>query len=366
MLRLARTCSRLAAATFLGLALSGCATFHGGALPGAPASAKFANVAGARVHYVDEGPTGADRPTVVFIHGFASSLGTWKAMVPKLATDRRVIALDLKGFGWTDRPEGDYSPAAQASLVWALLKERGVDGPVALVAHSWGSSIALAMTLEKPDRVERIALYDAWVYDEQLPTFFYVARAPGVGEALVSAFYEERPDDKIAQAFHDERYVTEELVENVEAQLSRPGTREAALAAIRAMRYDEVQDRYRKIDKPVLLLWGREDRVTKLEFGERLSRELPDARLVVYPGCGHFPMIEAAVPSTRDLIAFLRAAPAPDAAPAKDPAGPSAGAPPPAGAPERAPKDGAVAPDEAPPRPAKDAPPPSPPPAVAP
>lgn len=305
------------AALALSLAVSGCGAFHAGALPETPAAAKFADVAGARVHYVDEG----SGPTVVLIHGFASSLGTWKPLMPPLTRDHRVIALDLKGFGWTDRPAGDYSPAAQADLVWALLKARGVEGPVAIVAHSWGSSVALSMALAKPERVERIALYDAWVYQDQLPTFFLVARAPVVGEALIDAFYDERPDDKMAQAFYDKKYVTEELVENVEQQLSRPGTHAAALAAIRGQRYDEVEAKYATIDKPVLLLWGREDHVTRLEFGERLSRELPNAKLVVYPGCGHFPMIEAKAPSTRDLVEFLR--PAPASAPKVEPAVPT-------------------------------------------
>jgi pimeloyl-ACP methyl ester carboxylesterase len=54
-----------------------------------------------------------------------------------------------------------------------------------------------------------------------------------------------------------------------------------------------------------MLMWGREDVVTTLRYGERLSRELPNSKLVVYPQCGHFPMIEAQSASTADLIAFL-------------------------------------------------------------
>jgi hypothetical protein len=61
----------------------------------------------------------------------------------------------------------------------------------------------------------------------------------------------------------------------------------------------------------VLLLWGREDKITTLAMGERLSKELPKARLVVFPQCGHFPMYEAKLPSTRELVSFL----APDAGP---------------------------------------------------
>jgi hypothetical protein len=63
------------------------------------------------------------------------------------------------------------------------------------------------------------------------------------------------------------------------------------------------------------LLWGREDKVTTLPFGERLVNELPQAKLIVYPRCGHFPMIEAVRPSTRDLLAFLGEMKAPGAKP---------------------------------------------------
>jgi len=287
------------------LSLAGCAVdFHDRPIAGAPKGGAFADVGGASIHYVDEG-AGPGRPTVVLVHGFASSLGVWSGLRKALASEYRVIALDLKGFGHSSRPEGDYSPAAEARIVLDLLEARGVTEKVAIVAHSWGSSVALSAALQAPDRIAKIALYDAWVYEEQLPAFFLWARAEGLGEMLVGAFYDERPDDKMAGAFFDPKYVSEPLIETVEEQLARPGTKAAALAAIRGQRYAEVETRYPTIAQPTLLLWGREDRVTTLPFGERLSKELPNARLAVYPQCGHFPMIEAVAPSTRDLKAFL-------------------------------------------------------------
>lgn len=288
----------MAAVALLGL--SGCLGHHQGALPDEPADATYMQLDQARVRYIDRG----QGPAVVLIHGFAASLNTWDPVVKVLEADHRVIALDLKGFGWSDRPEGDYSPLAQARLVMALMDQLGVER-AAVVAHSWGSSVALALALEAPDRVERLALYDAWIYEEQLPSFFHWARLGGIGEALVWAFYDERADDRMALAFHDPRYVTEALVEDVDATLARPGVKAAALAAIRGQRYAEVQHRYAEIDKPTLLLWGREDQVTLLAFGEALARQLPQARLVVYPRCGHFPMIEARAASTAELRAFL-------------------------------------------------------------
>jgi pimeloyl-ACP methyl ester carboxylesterase len=282
---------------------SGCLAFHRGAMPGEPAEATYADVDGARVRYTDEGKGEA----VVLVHGFASSLETWALVAPRLVAHHRVLSLDLKGFGWTDRPQGDYSPDAEARMVWALLDQRGVE-KTALVGHSWGASVVLAMALQHPERVTRIALYDAWTYQEQLPAFFLWAQADGLGEALVDMFYEQRPDEKLALAFYNQAFLTERLAEEVERATKRPGTKAAALAAIRGMNYFAMQQKYRTLHMPSLLLWGREDSTTTLEFGERLAHDL-NARLVVYPRCAHFPMLEAAEASTDELERFLGGTP---------------------------------------------------------
>lgn len=279
----------------------GCLSYHQGAMPGEPADATYAAVAGARVRYVD---SGGDLPAVVLLHGFASALETWTLVAERLEATHRVIALDLKGFGWTDRPRGDYSPAAQAELVFALLDQLGVRN-ASIVAHSWGSSVALQMALSHPQRVTQLALYDAWVYEEQVPTGFVWARAAGVGELIFGMFYKERPDDKIEGAFHNPDYVTQALVDDVTAALKRPGTTAAALAAVRGQRYREVQQQYGSIAQPVLLIWGEDDAVSTLDVAHRLHTQLPNAQLETFADCGHFPMIEAFEPSTRVLLDFL-------------------------------------------------------------
>jgi pimeloyl-ACP methyl ester carboxylesterase len=284
----------------LWLALSGCLAFHRGPMPGEPKGASYVELNGTRVRYEDVG----EGPPVVLVHGFASSLETWLAVTPALKGQHRVISLDLKGFGWTDRPDGDYSPAAQAALVFALMDHLGVQ-KAAVVGHSWGASVVLRMALEQPERVTRLALYDAWVYEEQVPAFFIWARAGGLGEALFQAFYDERPAEKMANAFYDASLMNEALVEDVERALQRPGTKAAALAAVRGQVYAEVQKRYRTLKQPALLLWGENDRVTPVTVGERLHLDLPNSQLVRYPRCGHFPMLEAAPQSTATLRRFL-------------------------------------------------------------
>jgi pimeloyl-ACP methyl ester carboxylesterase len=286
--------------------LEGCFSFHEGPLPGEPKNASYTKIEGARIRYMDseKDETEHKKPPVVLVHGFASSLDVWATVVPTLKTTHRVVSLDLKGFGWSDRPEGDYSPTAEARIVLGLMTQLGI-AKAAVVGHSWGTSVTLATALLAPERVERIALYDAWVYEEQQPLFFQWSRAPGVGEALFGLYYNQRAEDRLALAFYDNKYVTEGLIEIAYSHLDKPGTMAAHLAAVRGQRYAEIEQRYKTIRQKTLLLYGREDGVTLTKYGERLLRELPTSRMVVYPNCGHFPMLEAASASTRDLHGFL-------------------------------------------------------------
>jgi uncharacterized protein (TIGR04551 family) len=282
------------------LALAACPSFHPAPLPGAPAGETFVDVDGVHVHYREAG----SGPAVVLIHGYGASLESWAGVVPELAQHHRVIAVDLKGFGWTSRPDGDYSPAAQAQLVWDVLDKLGVPD-VAIVGHSWGTSVALSMAVAHPERTLRVALYDAYVYDEQVPSFFRWAQKGGIGEILFSLFYTERIEDRAPLAYYDERWITQPRVERVERDLDRPGTTAAALAVARGHHFAELHERLAQFSRPVLLLWGANDEVTPVSYGYRLANELHDAQIKVYEHCGHIPMVEARSRSTRDLVEFL-------------------------------------------------------------
>jgi pimeloyl-ACP methyl ester carboxylesterase len=280
--------------------LLACASFHPGPLPGAPPDATFADIDGVRLRFEDEG----DGPPILLIHGFGASIETWRHLIPALAQHHRVVAVDLKGFGWSDRPEGDYSPAAQAELIRALLDERGIE-ETAIAAHSWGASVALALANRAPDRVTHLVLYSAYVFEEQIPTFSRWARAGGIGEALFTMFYGERIEDRVASMYYDQSLVTEELIERIEDGIDRPGSMAAALAVVRGQRFAEMEIWYPTIRVPTLIIWGREDRISQPIYGERLARELPRARLISFPQCGHFPMLELPDATNREVLRFL-------------------------------------------------------------
>lgn len=303
--------TRLLAAAALAvttLAAAGCPAFHAQPLPGEPPGGSYAELLDTHVHYrvTPAAPGAPERGVVVLVHGFGATLNEWATVVPALtAAGWRTIALDLRGHGWSSRPDGDYTLDGQARLVLALLDRLGVDR-FALVGHSWGSAVSVDIAAHAPDRVQRLALYNGMFFAAQEPLVFAWSRVPGLGEIIFDVFYPERTDEKLAFAFFDPKpYVTEALVAGTEALLDRPGTSAAALATIRDLDLEALEPTYPQLDRPVLLLWGREDEVTPLEWGERLVNRLPNARLVVFPRCGHLPMVEAAIPSTRELLEFL-------------------------------------------------------------
>ncbi len=286
-----------------------CATFQE---PGEPLGARlgpdarYVHTRSGRSIYTEvRGPAEGTATPVLLVHGFASNHDVWDTLEPGLRERRRTINVDLPGFGWSSRTDGDYSPVALANDLVDVLDAVAPNGPVDVVAHSWGSSVSLALALDHSDRVRRVVLVGAWIYDEQIPPFFRWARLPGVGEMLFSGFYRERPDDRFPSAFEDPSIVSQDLVDAIERSFDRPGTSRAALAAARGQCFLQLQTRYRTVQQPTLLLWGAADHVAQLRFGERLAREIPDARLAVVPAVGHFPMIEAAGVTRREVLTFL-------------------------------------------------------------
>lgn len=317
--RRARRGAVLAGLALLGAGAGACAGWQqpgeslGGPRPGP--HARYIRAISGRTMYVElrGGDANADPaapanalPPVLLVHGFASNHEVWATLEPALRARRRTINVDLPGFGWSERTEGDYSPEALARDLWSVLDALSVP-TVDVVAHSWGSSVSLAFTLARPAHVRRVVLIGAWVYDEQIPPFFRAARVPGIGEALFTAFYRERPEDRFPLAFEDDSVVSQDLVDAIERSLERPGTARAALAAARGQCFRQLEWRYRSVRQPTLLVWGARDNVALPRYGERLMRELPDARLELVPRTGHFPMLEAAGVTRRLVTEFLDA-----------------------------------------------------------
>jgi pimeloyl-ACP methyl ester carboxylesterase len=276
---------------------------HRALVPHAEAS-RFAEVGGVRVHYQEKG----SGPALVLIHGNNSSAYTWKDVFDTLAGEFRVVALDMKGFGFTAKPAGgDYRVEAQAALVVGLMDELKIERAV-LVGSSLGGGVALAAAIDYPERVGGLVLVDSAAFTDPrgaslAPSY---VNWPYVGAAVTALALtsDGLVRDGLRKSFHDQSKVTDERVAAYYLPLTtRAGQRAARL--VRQQRHmARVEQLLGKVTQPALLIWGAEDRLILLEEGRRLRAALPDARLVVFESCGHLPQEEMPERFAREVLAF--------------------------------------------------------------
>lgn len=248
---------------------------------------------------------GDHQETIVYVHGFLSSSTTWKKVLGPASAGRRAIAVDLPGAGFSDRPwPYDYTAGAQALHLWRYLDARGI-GRVVLVGNSLGGAVVLLAAAAKPDRLAALVLIDSAWPGLDIPWQFRVMRAPVAGEVEMELLC--RPVMRLAlrhRVYAVADRVTDQTVADWWDPVPVPGTRRAALAAIRSSPagYGDVT---RHIVAPTLVLWGKNDRMLPLAAGVALAQEIPAARFVALPDAGHVPQEEAPEAFARTVSAFL-------------------------------------------------------------
>ena len=148
--------------TALTLPAAGCLKYQQGRVDYGSASDHFVEIDGQQIRVLDAGKG----DVVLFIHGFGSFIEAWSLVMPAFRKQGyRVVALDLPGFGKSDKINRDYSPHGLAVTVHQVMKKLGIDR-AHVVAHSWGCSVALALARYRPMHVGRLVLTGAWVFDE--------------------------------------------------------------------------------------------------------------------------------------------------------------------------------------------------------
>lgn len=256
---------------------------------------------------------GPDVDVFVLVHGYGASGFTWRHWAPKLAELGHVVLVDLKGFGRAPKPDDDrYGPADQADLVVRLVRERDL-GHVTLVGHSLGGGVVLlaALTLldSEPHRLRRLVIVAGAAYAQRMPPFVSLAEWPTLAPGLFR-LVGARKVVKLAlrSVVYDTSSITDEQVEGYARPLTSPEAARALLAAARTIEPPDLPGivrRYPEVTVPALLLWGRQDRVVPLSVGERLAKDLPDARLRVLERCGHLPAEEHPEESFALVARFL-------------------------------------------------------------
>jgi pimeloyl-ACP methyl ester carboxylesterase len=251
----------------------------------------FIELQGLIVHYRDEGPRDDPVP-VVLIHGTGASLHTWDGWARALRAHRRVIRLDLPGFGLTGpHPQALYSEQSYTQLVLGLLDALKVQR-FALAGNSLGGEVAWRLALEAPQRTQSLVLIDSMGYafePESIPTAFILASLP-LSKTLAQALLPRRlVESSLRSVYGQPERVSAELVERYFLLTLREGNRRALVQRLEQMKPGEAAHRITLLRLPTLILWGEKDRLIPPVNAQHFARDISGSRLVMLPGLGHVP-----------------------------------------------------------------------------
>ena len=245
-----------------------------------------------RIHYQEKG---AGAP-LVLLHGYMASTFAWKDVFDPLSQQFRVIAVDLKGFGFSGKPDGDYTRRAQGDLVVQLLDHLKIDRAI-LCGNSMGGEVSMNAAVRHPDRVSALILVNSGGRHGQWRQFDLAERdrvaghRPGADVAGADFRFDWCATD-CASDFYDNSIVTDEQVAAYYRPLkTRDGQRAAYLAHAQGA-INPIEPEINKIEQPTLIIWGAEDELIPLEAGRRLNSLIAGSRLVVFDKCGHVPQAE--------------------------------------------------------------------------
>jgi pimeloyl-ACP methyl ester carboxylesterase len=234
---------------------------------------------------------------VLFIHGLGGCWQNWLENIPRLAQDRRVVALDLPGFGDSPMPSDEISISGYGEIVVRFARAIGLEEEVDVVGNSMGGFIAAEIGVNHPDFARRIVLCSAAgisITNLKRQPVLTSARIAAAVTNVVLARREQmakRPGLRhlaLAYVFRHPSRIAPDLAYQVMTGTGKPGF----LDALDALTDYDFRDRLDDVKVPVLLVWGREDNLVPVEDADEFERLIPNARKVVLDDTGHVPMLE--------------------------------------------------------------------------
>jgi pimeloyl-ACP methyl ester carboxylesterase len=258
---------------------------------------RLVDVRGVRIHIAEAG----EGEPVILQHGWPQHWYTWRHVIPELARTRRVIAPDLRGFGWSEAPPGAYEKETLATDLVALLDALELDR-VDLIAHDWGGFAGFLAALRAPDRFRRfiaLGIVHPWVQPDpvallkRLPflSYQFILATPLLGELVLTA--SPTPIELLINGGTG-RQIEPEAVRSYARRLQQRSRARATSALYRTFLLREqlaiVQGRYadRRLTVPTRLLVGGRDPVITLEATAGYEDHADDMEVRELAGVGHF------------------------------------------------------------------------------
>jgi pimeloyl-ACP methyl ester carboxylesterase len=274
---------------------------------------KYITLGGHRHRYIESGKS---EHTMLLLHGISSSLEFYEQVIPLLSKSFRVIALDLLGFGLSEKPGNkEYTLELYAALIHEFLEKTGsIGAKLSATGHSMGGKYLLASALLYPGTYHHLVLSntDGFIH---VPAFAGSISLPVVRRVLKTLITGRKMSEKMfALAFHHTRNVDAESYRNNLRTARDPEAFDTVIALNRNlskldMNRTGLRKRLGELKMPILVIWGDHDRYIAPGVAESVKRELPAAKVVMFEECGHAPMLEYPEKFTRTITEFILSEP---------------------------------------------------------
>lgn len=249
----------------------------------------FARVGGVRLGYREAGAG----PPLVLLHGWGGDSRSFFPVQQALAPHVRTLALDFPGFGRSALPPTPWGVDDYAASVIGWLDALGV-ARASFVGHSFGGRVAIVLAATRPERVDKLILVDsAGILPRRTLSYHLKVRAARLARRVLAA----PPLAQARPALERRLYAALGASDYATAGPLRP-------TFVRVVNHD-LRQLLPQISAPTLIIWGENDDATPLADGAIMAREIPNARLVVYRGAGHFAYLDSPDRFAADLRAFL-------------------------------------------------------------
>jgi pimeloyl-ACP methyl ester carboxylesterase len=247
---------------------------------------------------------GQGQPPILLLHGFDSSVLEFRRLLPLLAEKTQAWAVDLLGFGFTERLDNlEVSTAAIRQHLYGFW-QIAIQQPVILVGASMGGAAAIDFALTFPEAVEKLVLIDSAGYRS----------GPALGKALIQPLgywvtekFLRKPNvrQKISEkAYFDLAFASLDAQRCAALHLDCPNWSKALISFTQSGGYRSARSRLSQLRLPTLILWGASDRILGTKDAEGFHKDIPQSKLIWIPDCGHVPHLEKSDAIAAAILAF--------------------------------------------------------------
>ena len=258
---------------------------------------------------------GGEGQVLLLLHGMAGSSLTWVPAMTLLQNDYTVLAPDFLGHGASEKPLGDYSLGSHASAMRDFLNLLGI-AQATVVGQSWGGGVAMQFAYQFPERCERLVLVDAGGLGREVNWILRLMTLPGAEYLMPALFpaFVRNWGDPVGRLFGGRGFRNSQAAEKWRSYKSLTEA-ESRHAFVRTMRsvidpggqsVSAVDRLYLTAHMPTLIVWGDHDRIIPVDHAYLAHEAIPNSRLEVMEGVGHYPHVEEPVRFVEIPRDFLR------------------------------------------------------------